>query len=131
MSAACAWYLEGDANDYVGKGMAGGRADDSSPPTGQPVRVARDTDHGQHLPVRRHRRAAVRGRQAGERFAVRNSGAVAVIEGCGDHCCEYMTGGVAVVLGRTGVNFGAGLHRRLRLRAGHWSATSWIATTTS
>ena len=46
--------------------------------------------------------------QAGERFAVRNSGAVAVIEGTGDHCCEYMTGGVVCVLGRTGVNFGAG-----------------------
>ncbi len=46
--------------------------------------------------------------QAGERFAVRNSGAVAVIEGAGDHCCEYMTGGVVTVLGRTGVNFGAG-----------------------
>jgi glutamate synthase (NADPH/NADH) large chain len=45
---------------------------------------------------------------AGERFAVRNSGAVAVVEGTGDHCCEYMTGGVVVVLGRTGVNFGAG-----------------------
>jgi glutamate synthase (NADPH/NADH) large chain len=46
---------------------------------------------------------------AGERFAVRNSGAVAVVEGTGDHCCEYMTGGVVCVLGRTGVNFGAGL----------------------
>jgi glutamate synthase (NADPH/NADH) large chain len=46
--------------------------------------------------------------RAGERFAVRNSGAVAVIEGAGDHCCEYMTGGVVVVLGRTGINFGAG-----------------------
>ena len=47
--------------------------------------------------------------QAGERFAVRNSGATAVVEGAGDHCCEYMTDGVVVVLGRTGVNFGAGL----------------------
>src|SRR6201999_1537887 len=46
---------------------------------------------------------------AGERFAVRNSGAVAVVEGAGDHCCEYMTGGVVVVLGRTGRNFGAGM----------------------
>ena len=46
--------------------------------------------------------------QAGERFAVRNSGAIAVIEGTGDHCCEYMTGGVVCVLGRTGLNFGAG-----------------------
>ena len=47
--------------------------------------------------------------QSGERFAVRNSGALAVVEGSGDHCCEYMTGGVVVVLGRSGVNFGAGL----------------------
>jgi glutamate synthase (NADPH/NADH) large chain len=46
---------------------------------------------------------------AGERFAVRNSGATAIVEGSGDHCCEYMTGGVVVVLGRTGVNFGAGM----------------------
>ena len=47
--------------------------------------------------------------QAGERFAVRNSGATAVVEGAGDHCCEYMTGGVVVVLGQTGLNFGAGM----------------------
>src|SRR3546814_13141511 len=46
--------------------------------------------------------------RAGERFAVRNSGAIAVVEGAGDHCCEYMTGGVVAVLGRTGLNFGAG-----------------------
>ena len=69
--------------------------------------------------------------QAGERFAVRNSGATAVIEGTGDHCCEYMTGGVVCVLGRTGREFRRGLHRRLRLRARSWSATSSIATTMS
>jgi glutamate synthase (NADPH) large chain len=100
--------LEGDANDYVGKGMAGGRI------VVKPPKSARyDT-----------REAAIIGNTclygatggalyaagtAGERFAVRNSGAHAVIEGCGDHGCEYMTGGVVVVLGRTGVNFGAGM----------------------
>ena len=46
---------------------------------------------------------------AGERFAVRNSGAISVVEGTGDHCCEYMTGGIVMVLGETGVNFGAGM----------------------
>ena len=55
---------------------------------------------------------------AGERFAVRNSGAVAVVEGAGDHCCEYMTGGVVVVLGRTGRNFAAGMSGGDRLCAG-------------
>jgi glutamate synthase (NADPH/NADH) large chain len=100
-------YLEGDANDYVGKGMAGGRIV-LKPPKGASY-VARDTvimgntclygaTGGQLLAAG----------QAGERFAVRNSGAVAVIEGAGDHCCEYMTGGAVCVLGRTGVNFGAG-----------------------
>ena len=101
-------YLEGDANDYVGKGMAGGRLV-IYPPTGSRFEA-------RHAPIigntclygatGGHLFAAG---TAGERFAVRNSGAVAVVEGCGDHGCEYMTGGVAVVLGRTGVNFGAGL----------------------
>ncbi len=54
---------------------------------------------------------------AGERFAVRNSGAIAVVEGAGDHCCEYMTGGFVVVLGHTGRNFAAGMSRRHRLCA--------------
>lgn len=100
-------YLEGDANDYVGKGMAGGKLVLRPPRTAR--YVAKDTiimgntclygATGGHLYA-----AGV----AGERFAVRNSGAIAVIEGAGDHCCEYMTGGVVCVLGRTGVNFGAG-----------------------
>ena len=100
-------YLEGDANDYVGKGMAGGKIVLRHP---RSVRFV-------------HRETVIMGNTclygatggqlyaagtAGERFAVRNSGAVAVIEGAGDHCCEYMTGGVVCVLGRTGVNFGAG-----------------------
>ena len=100
-------YLEGDANDYVGKGMAGGKLVLRPPRNAR--YVAKDTiimgntclygATGGHLYA-----AGV----AGERFAVRNSGAIAVIEGAGDHCCEYMTGGVVCVLGRTGVNFGAG-----------------------
>ncbi|MDB6014769.1 MAG: glutamate synthase large subunit [Gammaproteobacteria bacterium] len=100
-------YLEGDANDYVGKGMAAGKLVLRPPRNAR--YVAKDTiimgntclygATGGHLYA-----AGV----AGERFAVRNSGAIAVIEGAGDHCCEYMTGGVVCVLGRTGVNFGAG-----------------------
>ena len=100
--------LEGDANDYVGKGMAGGRIVVKPPKNS---RFASD-------------QAAIIGNTclygatggtlyaaglAGERFAVRNSGAHAVVEGCGDHGCEYMTGGVVVVLGKSGVNFGAGM----------------------
>ena len=100
--------LVGDANDYVGKGMAGGRITIRPPESAS--YVARETSivgntclygatGGQLFAAGR----------AGERFAVRNSGATAVIEGAGDHCCEYMTDGVVVVLGRTGVNFGAGM----------------------
>jgi len=100
-------YLEGDANDYVGKGMAAGkivlRHPRSARYEGKDTIIMGNTclygATGGHLFA-----AGV----AGERFAVRNSGAVAVIEGAGDHCCEYMTGGVVCVLGRTGVNFGAG-----------------------
>jgi glutamate synthase (NADPH/NADH) large chain len=101
-------HLEGDANDYVGKGMAGGKIVLRPPPNA--TFVHRDTvimgntclygATGGELFAAGH---------AGERFAVRNSGAVAVVEGAGDHCCEYMTGGVVCVLGRTGLNFGAGL----------------------
>jgi glutamate synthase (NADPH/NADH) large chain len=99
--------LEGEANDYVGKGMAGGRI--VIKPPRDACFVACDTPilgntclygaTGGELYAAGH---------AGERFAVRNSGAVAVVEGVGDHCCEYMTGGVVAVLGRTGLNFGAG-----------------------
>jgi glutamate synthase (NADPH/NADH) large chain len=100
-------HLEGDANDYVGKGMAGGKL------------VLRHSRHAQFVA----KSTVIMGNTclygatggqlfaagvAGERFAVRNSGATAIVEGTGDHCCEYMTGGVVCVLGRTGVNFGAG-----------------------
>jgi glutamate synthase (NADPH/NADH) large chain len=100
--------LEGDANDYVGKGMAAGRLV-LKPPKAASY-VARDTViMGNTCLYGATGGQLFAAGQAGERFAVRNSGAVAVIEGTGDHCCEYMTGGVVCVLGRTGLNFGAGL----------------------
>ena len=100
--------LLGDANDYVGKGMAGGQLV-IRPPDGVGY-VAHETSIIGNTCLY----GATGGRLfaagvAGERFAVRNSGATAVIEGAGDHCCEYMTDGVVVVLGQTGVNFGAGM----------------------
>jgi glutamate synthase (NADPH/NADH) large chain len=100
-------HLEGDANDFVGKGMAAGRL------VLRPPRVssfkARDTIiMGNTCLYGATGGELYAAGQAGERFAVRNSGAVTVIEGAGDHCCEYMTGGVVCVLGRTGLNFGAG-----------------------
>jgi len=101
-------YLRGDANDYVGKGMAGGKIvisppEGSSFPSNQTPIVGNTCLYG-----------ATSGKLyaagcAGERFAVRNSGAHAVIEGAGHHCCEYMTGGIVVVLGPVGSNFGAGM----------------------
>jgi glutamate synthase (NADPH/NADH) large chain len=100
-------YLEGDANDYVGKGMAGGRLVLRHP------RASRFEARETVIMGNTCLYGATGGQLfaaglAGERFGVRNSGATAVIEGAGDHCCEYMTGGVVCVLGRTGVNFGAG-----------------------
>ncbi|HEV7625474.1 MAG TPA: glutamate synthase large subunit [Streptomyces sp.] len=100
--------LEGDANDYVGKGLSGGRL---------VVRPDRGADHLAEFSTIAGNTLAygatggemfLRGR-VGERFCVRNSGAVVVSEGVGDHGCEYMTGGAAVVLGTTGRNFGAGM----------------------
>ncbi|MEN3157821.1 glutamate synthase large subunit [Alkalimonas sp. NCh-2] len=100
--------LQGDANDYVGKGMTGGQIS-VFPPKG--VGYAKE---GATIIGNTCLYGATGGRlfaagKAGERFAVRNSGAIAVVEGTGDNCCEYMTGGVVVVLGDTGVNFGAGM----------------------
>ncbi len=100
--------LIGDANDYVGKGMAGGRI--VIMPSSEANYVARDTAIiGNTCLYGATGGELYAAGCAGERFAVRNSGAVAVIEGAGDHCCEYMTDGVVVVLGNTGVNFGAGM----------------------
>ncbi|MFN2099504.1 glutamate synthase large subunit [Altererythrobacter sp. MF3-039] len=100
--------LTGDANDYVGKGLSGGRI-----VVRQPGNVGRDP--GENIIVGNTvLYGAIAGEAyfngvAGERFAVRNSGAIAVVEGTGDHGCEYMTGGVVVVLGETGRNFAAGM----------------------
>jgi glutamate synthase (NADPH/NADH) large chain len=99
--------LEGEANDYVGKGMAGGKI--VLKPHERSIFVARDTViMGNTCLYGATGGELYAAGRAGERFAVRNSGALAVVEGTGDHCCEYMTGGVVCVLGTTGVNFGAG-----------------------
>ena len=99
--------LEGEANDFVGKGMAGGQI--IIKPHANSTFVARDTViMGNTCLYGATGGTLFAAGTSGERFAVRNSGATAVIEGAGDHCCEYMTGGVVCVLGRTGVNFGAG-----------------------
>ncbi len=100
-------HLEGEANDYVGKGMAAGKIV-LKHPAGSAF-IARETViMGNTCLYGATGGELFAAGTAGERFAVRNSGALAVVEGTGDHCCEYMTGGVVCVLGRTGVNFGAG-----------------------
>ena len=108
LARGVSFELEGEANDYVGKGLSGGRIaiyppKDSAIVPEQSIIVGNTVLYG-----------AIEGEcyfrgVAGERFAVRNSGAIAVIEGAGDHCCEYMTGGCVVVLGMTGRNFAAGM----------------------
>jgi glutamate synthase (NADPH) large chain len=100
--------LEGDANDYVGKGMAGGQVT-IYPPKGSPFKTQDTAIIGNTCLYGATGGKLFAAGTAGERFAVRNSGCHAVIEGAGDHCCEYMTGGLVTVLGRTGLNFGAGM----------------------
>ena len=101
-------YLEGDANDYVGKGMTGGKLT-IVPPKGSPFRSEQTSIIGNTCLYGATGGKLFAAGIAGERFAVRNSGAHAIIEGAGDHCCEYMTGGMVCVLGSTGHNFGAGM----------------------
>ncbi len=108
LARGVSFELEGDANDYVGKGLSGGRIV-VRPPAQSKIVPEESIIIGNTVLY-----GAIEGEcyfrgVAGERFAVRNSGAVAVIEGAGDHCCEYMTGGITVVLGRTGRNFAAGM----------------------
>jgi glutamate synthase (ferredoxin) len=105
LTAGVELRLVGEANDYVGKAMSGGRIVIAPPPgdAGEPCLIGNTALYG-----------ATGGQlycagSAGERFAVRNSGAVAVVEGVGDHACEYMTAGTVVVLGEVGLNFGAGM----------------------
>ena len=100
--------LEGEANDYIGKSLSGGIIS-IFPPARSPFEASENTIAGNTILY-----GATSGKificgKAGERFAVRNSGAIAVVEGTSDHCCEYMTGGRVVVLGETGRNFAAGM----------------------
>jgi glutamate synthase domain-containing protein 3 len=100
--------LFGDANDYLGKGLSGGILT-VRPPEASPFRAEDQIIAGNVvLYGATSGTAFIRG-QVGERFCVRNSGATAVVEGVGDHACEYMTGGTVLVLGRTGRNFAAGM----------------------
>ena len=100
--------LEGESNDYLGKGLSGGRII-LYPHQGVTFSGYRNIITGNvNLFGATGGEAFINGR-AGERFAVRNSGAIAVVEGVGDHGCEYMTGGRVVILGKTGVNFAAGM----------------------
>ena len=100
--------LEGEANDYLGKGLSGGLIS-VRPPVRSNFDAEKNTIAGNTLLYGATSGEVYINGRAGERFAVRNSGAIAVVEGVGDHCCEYMTGGRVVVLGETGRNFAAGM----------------------
>lgn len=100
--------LTGDANDYVGKGMAGGRIV-VKPHSGVAFKSDEATIAGNTCLYGATGGELFASGRVGERFAVRNSGALAVVEGIGDNGCEYMTGGVVTILGKTGINFGAGM----------------------
>ena len=100
--------VEGDANDYVGKGLSGGKivvhpCPKSKLVSNENIIIGNTVLYGATSGI------LYAAGQAGERFAVRNSGSLAVVEGCGAHGCEYMTGGTAVILGQVGDNFGAGM----------------------
>ncbi|MCW3788754.1 glutamate synthase large subunit [Plebeiibacterium sediminum] len=108
LSRGVSFKLEGDANDYLGKGLSGGKII-VVPPAGSTFKPEENIIIGNTvLYGATAGNVYVRG-VAGERFCVRNSGAAAVVEGVGDHCCEYMTGGRVVVIGKTGRNFAAGM----------------------
>lgn len=100
--------VQGDANDYVGKGLSGGLIV-VRPPMSSPLDASQNTIIGNTVLYGATGGKLFAAGRAGERFAVRNSGASVVVEGCGSNGCEYMTGGVAVILGRIGANFGAGM----------------------
>jgi glutamate synthase (NADPH/NADH) large chain len=108
LASGVTFDLKGEANDYVGKGLSGGRI------IVRPPRHCGIVPEESIIVGNTVMYGAIEGECyfrgiAGERFAVRNSGAIAVVEGAGDHCCEYMTGGIVVVLGKTGRNFAAGM----------------------
>jgi len=108
LAPGVALHLAGDANDYVGKGLSGGRIV-IHPQEGSTFRAEENIVVGNVVLYGATSGHAYFCGRAGERFAIRNSGAYAVVEGVGDHGCEYMTGGVVVVLGTTGLNFAAGM----------------------
>ena len=109
--------LEGEANDYLGKGLSGGHIS-VQPPVRSNFLAENNVIAGNTLLYGATSGEVYINGCVGERFAVRNSGAIAVVEGVGDHCCEYMTGGRVVVLGKTGRNFAAGYEWRCGLRMG-------------
>jgi len=102
------FYLHGDTNDYLGKGLSGGQIV-VTPPRGSTLKAEENIICGNTTLYGATSGAVYINGVAGERFCVRNSGALAVVDGAGDHCCEYMTGGCVVVLGRVGRNFAAGM----------------------
>jgi glutamate synthase (NADPH) large chain len=108
LTAGLEFRLEGDSNDYLGKGLSGGRII-VVPPAGTIFPPENNIIIGNTVLYGATSGEVFINGMAGERFCVRNSGAIAVVEGVGDHCCEYMTGGMTVVLGKTGRNFAAGM----------------------
>ena len=108
LTKGVSFKLEGEANDYLGKGLSGGRIA-VMPPVRSKFHAEENTIAGNTLLYGATSGEVYINGTVGERFAVRNSGAIAVVEGVGDHCCEYMTGGRVVVLGKTGRNFAAGM----------------------
>ena len=100
--------VEGDCNDYVGKGLSGGKIV-VYPSSKSKLVSYENTIIGNTVLYGATSGALFASGQAGERFAVRNSGSLSIIEGCGAHGCEYMTGGTAIILGEVGDNFGAGM----------------------
>lgn len=108
LSHGITFRLEGDANDYVGKALSGGKIV-IVPPAGSSFAPENNIIAGNTLLYGATSGEIYINGRVGERFCVRNSGAIAVVEGVGDHCCEYMTGGRTVVLGTTGRNFAAGM----------------------
>jgi glutamate synthase (NADPH/NADH) large chain len=108
LARGVSFELEGEGNDYVGKGLSGGRII-VKPPRNSGIVPEESIIVGNTVMYGATEGECYFRGIAGERFAVRNSGAVAVVEGAGDHCCEYMTGGIVVVLGKTGRNFAAGM----------------------
>ena len=108
LSKGITFTLKGDTNDYLGKGLSGGKII-LMPPGSSNFRPESNIIAGNTLLYGATSGEVYINGQVGERFCVRNSGAIAVVEGAGDHCCEYMTGGRTVVLGKTGRNFAAGM----------------------